>query len=63
MAVPYGQARSQSMEFGHHWVVRKLLPDKFDKFPQFFLWNLCLTRYGLVVKIFHDVTRGEKGLS
>jgi hypothetical protein len=50
MAVPYGQASSQSMEFGHHWVVRKLLPDKFDKFPQFFLWNLCLTRYGLVIK-------------
>ena len=35
MAVPYGQASSQSMEFGHHWVVQKLLPDMFDKFPQF----------------------------
>jgi hypothetical protein len=27
MAVPYGQASSQSMEFGHHWVVWKLLLD------------------------------------
>jgi hypothetical protein len=33
MTIAYSQASSQRMELGHHRVIWKLLPGKFDKFP------------------------------
>ena len=55
VAVPYGQAGPQSMEFGHHWVMGKLSADKVDKFPQLFFGNLRFTYYRLIIKILYDI--------
>jgi hypothetical protein len=33
MTIAYSQASSQRMELGHHRVIWKVLPGKFDKFP------------------------------
>jgi hypothetical protein len=41
------------MEFGHHWVMGKLVPDKVDKFPQLFFGNLRLICYRPIIKVFH----------